>query len=242
MTLDEILSALFPAGHAIARGPHGTLNGTARLEGTGEVAVIGVADGTPLGIDGALALAAHVQTVVEKGAAVPILVLVDTSSQNMARRDELLGLNEYLAHLYKCLAFAGTRGHRTVGVLYGTAAAGALIATALSTLALAALPGAKPFVMDLPSISRVTKLPLDTLTEMAKATPIFAPGVDPLFATGAVTEKWSSASGLAKEIAALLARLDGFVDQRDQIGLKRKGRMQAAAIAQRVQEEAAKHV
>jgi len=154
MTLDEILSALFPAGHAIARGPHGTLNGTARLEGTGEVAVIGVADGTPLGIDGALALAAHVQTVVEKGAAVPILVLVDTSSQNMARRDELLGLNEYLAHLYKCLAFAGTRGHRTVGVLYGTAAAGALIATALSTLALAALPGAKPFVMDLRRLSR----------------------------------------------------------------------------------------
>jgi malonate decarboxylase gamma subunit len=242
MTLDEVLTALFPGGHSIERGPYGAFSGTGRVDNIGEVAVIGISDGTPLGIEGALALAGYVLTIVEKGGGLPIVVLTDTSSQNMARRDELLGLNEYLGHLYKCLAFAGTRGHRTIAVLYGTAAAGAFIATTLPTMALATLPGAKPFVMDLPSISRVTKLPLEKLTEMAKATPIFAPGVDPLFATGAVTEKWSSANGLAKEIAALLARLDGFVDQRDQVGLQRKGRMRAAAIAQRVQQEAGKHV
>jgi malonate decarboxylase gamma subunit len=242
MTLDEVLTALFPSGHSIERGPHGTLSGTGRVENIGEVAVIGIADGTPLGIEGALAIAGHVLTVVENGGDLPIVVLADTSSQNMARRDELLGLNEYLGHLYKCLAFAGTQGHRTVAVLYGTAAAGAFIATTLSTLALAGVPGANPFVMDLPSMSRVTKLPLEELQEMAKATPIFAPGLDSLFTTGAVTEKWSTANGLSKQLAALLARIDGFVDQRDQIGLKRKGRMQAAAIAQRVQEEAAKHV
>ena len=35
------------------------------------------------------------------------------------------------------------------------------------------LPGAEPTVMDLPSMSRVTKLPLDTLKQLAKSTPVF---------------------------------------------------------------------
>jgi malonate decarboxylase gamma subunit len=240
MTLDEVLAGLFPAGHTIERGPHGTVRGTARLDGIGDVALVGVVDGTPLGVDAALTLGAHVLAVVERGGGLPIVMLIDTSSQNMSRRDELLGLNEYLGHLYKCLALAGTQRHRTVAVLYGGAAAGAFIATSLSTLALAALPGADPFVMDLPSISRVTKLPLDQLNEMAKSTPIFAPGLDPLFATGAVTEKWDTANNLSKQLAALL-RTTGFTDRRDQIGLERGGRKQAAAIAKRVEDEAAKH-
>jgi malonate decarboxylase gamma subunit len=181
-----------------------------------------------------------VLAVLERGGGLPIVMLVDTSSQNMSRRDELLGLNEYLGHLYKCLAVAATQGHRTVSVLYGGAAAGAFIATSLPTLALAALPGANPFVMDLPSISRVTKLPLGQLKEMAKSTPIFAPGLDPLFATGAVTEKWDAASNLSKQLAALLQQI-GSTDRRDQIGLQRGGRKQAAAIANRVKDEAAKH-
>jgi malonate decarboxylase gamma subunit len=240
MTLDEVLAGLFPAGHAIERGPHGTVRGTGRLDGIGDVALVGIVDGTPLGIDGALTLAAQVLGVVERGGGLPIVVLVDTSSQNMSRRDELLGLNEYLGHLYKCLVFAGTQGHHTVSVLYGGAAAGAFIATSLPTQALAALPGADPFVMDLPSISRVTKLPLDQLKEMAKSTPIFAPGLDPLFATGAVTEKWNAADNLSKQLAALL-RTTSFADRRDQIGLERGGRKQAAAVANRVKGEAAKH-
>ena len=60
---------------------------------------------------------------------------------------------------------ATARGHLTVGLLYGHAAAGAFIAASLSTQILVALVGAKPSVMDLPSISRVTKLPLDQLAQ-----------------------------------------------------------------------------
>ena len=44
--------------------------------------------------------------------------------------------------------------------------------------------------MDMPSISRVTKLPLDKLKELAKTTPVFAPGLDHLFQMGAVAEIW----------------------------------------------------
>ena len=80
----------------------------------------------------------------------------------MARRDELLELNEYLAHFVKSLALAAIHGNRTVSVLFGHVAAGAFIATAL--------PGAEPSVMDLPSISRATQLPLEQLS-VAPTTP-----------------------------------------------------------------------
>ena len=241
MTLDEVLASLFPSGHAVERGPSGTLHGTAKVEGQGEVTVVGIIGGTPLGVDGAILLAGHVLSVVEAGGRAPIVVLVDTSSQNMARRDELLGLNEYLAHLAKSLALAAVHGHRTVSVLFGHAAAGAFIATALSSQSLVALPGAEPSVMDLPSISRVTKLPLEDLTELAKSTPIFAPGVEPLFAIGAVAETWAADEPFAPRLAALLRQPVATSDLRDRIGLERKGRVLAQQIAERVATEAAAH-
>jgi malonate decarboxylase gamma subunit len=242
MTLDEVLASLFPSGHTVESGPSGTLHGTAKVDGQGEVTVVGIAGGTPLGVDGAILLAGHVLAAVEAGSRAPIVVLVDTASQNMARRDELLGLNEYLAHLVKCLALAAMHGHRTVSVLFGPAAAGAFIATALSSQSLVALlPGAQPSVMDLPSISRVTKLPLEQLEQLAKSTPIFAPGVAPLFAIGAVTESWTANEPPAPRLAALLQQPAATPDPRDRIGLERKGRLVAQNIAERVAAEAAAH-
>jgi malonate decarboxylase gamma subunit len=106
MTLDDTLASLFPSGHQVERGPSGTLYGPAKVDGQGDVTVVGIVGGTPLGVDGAILLAGHVLAAVEAGGRAPIVVLVDTASQNMARRDELLGLNEYLAHLAKSLALA----------------------------------------------------------------------------------------------------------------------------------------
>ena len=242
MTLDEVLAALFPSGHAVQRGPSGTLHGIAKVEGQGEVTVVGIVGGTPLSVDGAILVAGHVLAAVEAGSRAPIVVLVDTASQNMARRDELLGLNEYLAHLVKSLTLAAVHGHRTVSVLFGHAAAGAFIATALSSQSLVALPGAEPSVMDLPSISRVTKLPLARLTIMAKTTPIFAPGVEPLFLTGAVTAKWDVETPLAAQLAGVLKQDAVTRDRRDEIGLERGGRLKSAEIARRVMTEASQSV
>jgi malonate decarboxylase gamma subunit len=239
MTLDEVLASLFPAGHSVQRGAFHTLHGTGRLASGGDVALIGVADGLPLGIDGTLLLAAHVLSIIKRGKGEAILVLIDASIQNMTRRDELLGLNEYFAHLIKVLALAAQRGHRTISLLYGPAAGGAFIATALSTQFLAAIPGGEPSVMDLPSIARVTKLPLERLNALAKTTPIFAPGVEPLFLTGAVTEKWDVTKPLAAQLEDALRRDIGAGDRRDEVGFARKGRLEALEIAHRVEKEAA---
>jgi malonate decarboxylase gamma subunit len=238
VTLDEVLASLFPEGHGVQRGPFNTVHGTGRCAGQ-DIAIAGVTDGVPIGIDNALLLAQNLLSIIENGGSTPILVLVDASIQNMTRRDELLGLNEYFGHLDKVLALAASRGHRTIALLYGPAAGGSLIATGLAAQILVTLPGGEPSVMDLPSMARVTKLPLGQLQAMAKTTPIFAPGAENYFLTGAVTERWDTKKPLAGQLAALLARPVDLHDRRDELGLERKGRLEAAQIARRVMAEAA---
>ena len=237
MTLDEILTGLFPAGHEVKISPAGMITGTGKRKGGASIAVIGVANGEALGTAGVLPLAEEVLGVVAKGADTPILVLVDTQGQLMARRDEMRGLNEYLAHLAKCLLLASQQGHRTIGLEYGKAAAGAFLATALATDRLIGLPGAEPTVMDLPSVARVTKLPLDTLKQLAKTTPVFAPGLDHLSQVGAVTEMWDPKKPLNEQLEESL-RNTSRTDTRDELGAQRKGRLMAAKVAKRVIAEA----
>src|ERR1700678_187191 len=146
MTLDEILASLFPNGHEVVLD-HGLLSGQGKMPGGAAVTVIGVDGRTAVGIDEAIRLSADVLDVVKRGRNDAILVLIDSNSQRMSRRDELLGLSELLAHLAKCLIVADCAGSRTIGLLYGPTPAGAFIATALAPRALVALPGADPVVM-----------------------------------------------------------------------------------------------
>jgi malonate decarboxylase gamma subunit len=237
MTLDEILKGLFPSGHDVKTSIDGIITGTGKRKDGEAIAVIGVANGMALGTAGVLPLAEEVLRVVANGGNRPILVLVDTQGQLMARRDEMRGLNEYLAHLAKCLLLASQQGHRTIGLEYGKAAAGAFLATALATDRLVGLPGAEPTVMDLPSMSRVTKLPLDTLEQLAKTTPIFAPGLDHLYQMGGVLEIWDPKKPLDEQLEAVLAKASP-ADIRDELGAERKGRVMAAMVAKRVIAEA----
>lgn len=238
MTLAELLAALFPSGHDTRVEAEGILCGTATYADGKTAAVVGVVDKTPLGIDGAIALAGHVLEVIRQSPGRPIVVLLDGMSQRMRRRDEMLGLNEYLAHLTKCFTLAGRQGHRTVGVIFGRIAAGAFISTGLVQDLLVAVPGGDPVVMDLPSIARVTKLPLEQLEKLAKDTPVFAPGLPYGPPIGAIAEIWEDGD-LAARLAAALAGPAGGPDKRDELGLARQGRLKAAGIAKRVEAQAA---
>jgi malonate decarboxylase gamma subunit len=233
MTLDEILKGLFPSGHDVRTNTEGGITGVGKRGNGQAIAVIGVANGAPLGTAGVLPLAAEVLRVVAKGGKTPILVLVDTEGQLMARRDEMRGLNEYLAHLAKCLLLASHLGHPTIGLEYGKAAAGAFLATALATDRLVGLPGAQPTVMDLPSMSRVTKLPLERLKQLAQTTPVFAPGLDNLLLMGALAEIWDPKKPLDEQFEETL-RNASPADTRDELGAQRKGRIMAAMVAKRV--------
>lgn len=234
MTLDEILNSLFPAGHDVRVRADHLILGTARRGNGGTVEVIGIADGEALGIAGVLPLAEKVLDVVAGGGDTPILVLVDTQGQLMSRHDEMLGLNEYLSHLAKCLLLASRHGHPTVGLNYGKAAAGAFLATAGATDILIGLPGAEPAVMDLPSMARVTKLPQEKLEELSKTTPVFAPGLASMTEVGAVSETWDPARPLDAQFEAALASIPDH-DARGELGAARGGRKLSAQITRRVE-------
>jgi malonate decarboxylase gamma subunit len=233
MTLDEILRSLFPSGHQVNVSEAGWITGSGKRKTGGPISVIGVAHGTALGTAGVIPLAEQVLQVAAKGGDTPILVLVDTQGQLMARRDEMRGLNEYLSHLAKCLLLASHLGHRTIGLEYGKAAAGAFLATALATDMLVGLPGAEPAVMDMPSIARVTKLPEEQLLELAKSTAVFAPGLDHMVFVGAVSIVWDPAKPLDVQLEQALATASAD-DMRDVLGAERKGRPMAADVAKRV--------
>ncbi|MBR0859968.1 biotin-independent malonate decarboxylase subunit gamma [Bradyrhizobium liaoningense] len=234
MTLDDILVSLFPDGHEV-RKDDGVVAGSATLRSGGRMLVIGVADRTALGVNEAIRLSELLLESIDRGSG-PILVLVDSDSQRMSKRDELLGLNEFLAHLAKLLIHADMNGRPTIGLLYGHSAAGALLATGLATRVLVGLPGAEPAVMDLPSMARVTKLSMEALEQKAKSTPVFAPGLSNLEQMGAVHMIWNDAAPLAGQLEALLADLPAAHDRRDVLGKERGGRPKAADISERVRD------
>jgi malonate decarboxylase gamma subunit len=239
MMLAEILSSLFPGGHDVIV-ERGLISGHG-IGPQGRAIVIGVEGRAAVGVDEAVCLSRTVLASLRAGGSDPILVLIDSDSQRMSKRDELLGLNEFLAHLAKCLIYADMRGHLTVGLLYGHTAAGAFIATALATRTLLALPGADPTVMDLPSMARVTKLPIEALKEKAKSTPVFAPGLENLAQTGGVFQVLDPRASLDRQLEAILTSMAASVptprlDSRDQLGKERHGRPKAADIAMRVRE------
>jgi malonate decarboxylase gamma subunit len=229
MTPAEILASLFPSSHSVSAEGN-LLLGKGTLPDGAVIHVVGATARAPIGIDQAIRLSAAVLEIARSDDAAPILFLVDSASQRMSRRDELLGLSEYLAHLAKSLLLAEARGHRTIGLLYGGSAAGAFIATALACGTLVALPGAHPEVMDLASMARVTKLPIDVLEAKAKTTPVFAPGLDNLVSVGGIAQVWDASESLADQLQALLARRRDR-DNRAALGAERGGRPKSARIA-----------
>ncbi|XAZ21236.1 biotin-independent malonate decarboxylase subunit gamma (plasmid) [Sinorhizobium sp. B11] len=234
MTLADLLASLFPNGHEIAN-EGGLLLGSAPLGRNGKALVIGVSGGIALGVDEAIRLSGRVLSSLSSDTG-PIIVIVDSDSQRMSKRDELLGLSEFLSHLAKCLLYADMNGRPTIGILYGHTAAGAFLATALATRVLVGLPGAEPAVMDLPSMSKVTKLSIDVLQEKAKSTPVFAPGLENLAQTGAVHLLWNANKALADQLDELLRNLPDAGDRRGDLGYARKGRLKAGPVAERVHE------
>jgi malonate decarboxylase gamma subunit len=234
VTLDEILASLFPDGHTV-KNDNGVVFGSATLRSGVKILVIGVAGRTAVGVDEAIRLSGHVldSLGLENG---PIIVMVDSDSQRMSKRDELLGLNEFLSHLAKSLIFADLYSRPTIGLLYGYSAAGALLATGLATRVLVGLPGATPAVMDLPSMAKVTKLSMEALEEKSTSTPVFAPGLSNLARMGAVLATWSDTVSLADQLDTLLANMSEAHDRRDALGQERGGRLKAVDIAERVRD------
>ena len=97
MEWQKVVEQLFPAGHEVNQDGD-LLLGEGHI-GKNTVAVIGTTNHTEVGVELALAMAAAVLAVMHYHPKRPIVFLVDTSGQRLRHRDELLGLNGYMAHL-----------------------------------------------------------------------------------------------------------------------------------------------
>ena len=233
MNLADLLDALFPAGHRV-RLSGDMLTGSGRAA-AGEVAVMGTANRAYVGVEIALALARFVLDQIRDHPGRPFLMLVDTQGQRLSRRDELLGINGYFAHLAKCLELARTRGHRLVTLVYGEGVSGGFLCFGLMADEIHALADAKIRVMNLPAMSRVTKIEKGRLEELSQSSPVFAPGVDNYVRMGGVHSVWDS--NLAARLEQAISSQPG-PDSRRALGAERQGRVVAERVARLVREAA----
>jgi malonate decarboxylase gamma subunit len=220
-----LAAALFPNGHAITEHDQ-FLSGSAHGM-QGPVAVVGTTGHAPIGVEIALAQASFILDTVRSHPGRPILILVDTQGQRLRHRDEMLGINSYMAHLGKCVELARRNGHKVIGLVYDQALSGGFITSGLMADACYALPAATIRVMGLPAMARITKVPEERLAELAKSNPVFAPGPENYLRMGGIEAIWEG--DLAANLEAALAATHAG-DTRSSLGQARGGRRMAQQV------------
>jgi malonate decarboxylase gamma subunit len=232
MQWQNLTAALFPAGHTIT-AQDDFLSGTGTVDGQ-TVAVIGTTGHAAIGVEIALAQAKAILRTVREAPGRAIVMLVDTQGQRLRHRDEMLGINSYMAHLGKCVDLARRNGHKVVGLVYDQALSGGFITSGLMADACYALPDATIRVMGLPAMARITKVPEEVLTELAKSNPVFAPGPENYLRMGGVQAIWETgAEQLAAQLVQAL-RDAPSTDGRSALGLARGGRRMAQPVIEAV--------
>lgn len=229
----SVAARLFPQGHDIVQQGD-LLHGSGRC-GDVTFTVTGTTHHVEVGVEIALGMAEALLHTLHAHPGRPILFLMDTEGQRLRRRDEMLGLNRYMAHVGKCVAVARQRGHAIVGLVYDQALSGGFIASAMNADLCGALPGAEIRVMGLAAMARVTRIAEERLRELSRTSPVFAPGAINYVVMGAVDALWDG--DLAACLMDALARADG-VDHRAEAGAARGGRLLAASVACRVATDA----
>ena len=238
MRADRLLPALFPDGHDVVIDGE-LLRGTAVVDGR-TVGVVGTAGDAAIGVELALAMATDVLATVRDHPGRGILLLIDTQGQRLRHRDELLGINVYMAHLAQCLEVARRAGHRIVSLVYGRAVSGGYITGGMMADSCHALASAEISVMNLPAMSRVTKIPQQRLEELAESSPVFAPGAANYLKMGGLESLWSDDPATALvEALRLRTRADahGRTDHRRATGDARGGRTMALPVSRRVRDD-----
>ena len=229
MSWETLLSALFGTAHDV-QCDGDLLHGSAQLNGQ-TITVVGTTHHAAIGVELALAQARVVLDTVRDFSGRAIFLLVDTQGQRLRHRDELLGINRYMAHMGCCIELARQHGHRVIGLVYDQALSGGFITSGMIADACYALPEAEIRVMRLPAMARVTKLDEQRLAELSKSNPVFAPGVENYVAMGGIEALWRG------DLQACLVKAlqqATTVDTRAAEGAARGGRLLAAQVAMRV--------
>jgi malonate decarboxylase gamma subunit len=229
MMWESLVDALFGATHDVRRDGD-LLSGSAELHGR-PLTIVGTTNHAAIGVELALAQARVVLDTVHNFPGRAIVLLVDTQGQRLRHRDELLGINRYMAHLGCCIELARRQGHRVIGLVYDQALSGGFITSGLMADACYALPQAEIRVMRLPAMARVTKIDEARLLELSQSNPVFAPGVQNFVAMGGIEAVWHG----DLKVCLVNALQDATTeDHRAAEGAVRGGRLLAARVVARV--------
>ncbi|MDE1891671.1 MAG: biotin-independent malonate decarboxylase subunit gamma [Betaproteobacteria bacterium] len=230
--LTSLWARLFPSGFDI-QVTGNTLSGVGQTR-EGTVHVIGTTNHVAVNSKIALDLSQLILNCIEQDQShpLPIVMIADTQGQELSRREELLGLNGYFAHLARCVEAARIKGHRLITLIHGEAVSGGFLAFGLLADRIIALPQVEVRVMDLRAMSRITRIDYTRLIELAQHSPVFAPGPENYWRMGGIHEIWRLEDNWEE---CLLKELHGSTeDQRPQLGLERQGRKLASSVAKRI--------
>jgi malonate decarboxylase beta subunit len=135
----------------------------------------------------------------------PLLVVEDSRGHASTRRDESLGVSEYLAAHAARLALLEAEGRTMLGLLAGCGHSAAFFANALQIGTLDALNCGRIEAMAPEAIARVTRLPSDALAALIENDPLLGQPVRHLAAMGGVARVHATLSraDLLARIAAL---------------------------------------
>ncbi len=163
-TLSSLWARLFPQGSDI-QVTGDTLSGMGQTR-EGAVHVIGTTNHVAVNSAIALSLSQSIIHCIEQDQnhPLPIVMIADTQGQELSRREELLGLNGYFAHLARCVEAARVKGHRLITLIHGEAVSGGFLAFGLLADRIIALPQVEVRVMDLRAMSRITRIDYTRLT------------------------------------------------------------------------------
>lgn len=183
----------------------------------------------------------------------PLLLIVDTPGNGPGKVEEIVGMNKATGAYQLALAEARQVGHPIVAVIIGRAISGGFLCHGLQAdhiLALNKEFGTMIHVMPITSISRITKLDIETLKELSQSNPIFASGAEYFYQLGGVNKILDSVEEMRAAVKKSIEDIrkakrigDTFTTGpmgRGNLGEERGGRKVRNIVLKKMQEEFAK--
>lgn len=183
----------------------------------------------------------------------PLLLIVDTPGNGPGKVEEIFGMNKATGAYQLALAEARKCGHAVIAMVIGRAISGAFLCHGLQADHILALPkeyGTMVHVMPQTSISRITKIDIESLEELSHQSPVFAPGVEFFYRLGGVEEIIPAPENMRACIMQHIAQIKQLKCRnlfhetgpwsRGELGAVRGGRTMRKAVLARMEREFSK--
>jgi len=139
-----------------------------------------------------------------------IVLIVDTPGNGAGKQEEIFGMNKSTGAYQLALAEARKAGHPIVAIVVGRAISGGFLCHGLQAdhvLSLGTKFNTMIHVMPITSISRITRLDIEWLQELAESNPVFAAGPDYFYKLGGVEELIDNIEAMRERIVAHVAEV-----------------------------------